>query len=140
MTVSYSIGAKRGDVPWVVWFSGVPRLTPHDLRHTAASAAIVGHGPVLVRWDHGSYTLPIRVRVCLWLASGVSISTIQAWLGHSSLQTTQIYVHYLGDSADRAGLDVLNRRGAPGVRGPIHQTRIPLSLRQDSNPRHPHYK
>ena len=94
VTVSYSIGAKRGDVPWVVWFSGVPRLTPHDLRHTAASAAIVGHGPVLVRWDHGSYTLPIRVRVCLWLASGVSISTIQAWLGHSSLQTTQIYVHY----------------------------------------------
>lgn len=59
----------------------------HDLRHTAA---------------------------CLWLASGVSISTVQAWLGHSSLQTTQLYVHYLGDSADRAGLDVLNARGSAG--------------------------
>lgn len=59
----------------------------HDLRHTAA---------------------------CLWLASGVSISTVQAWLGHSSLQTTQIYVHYLGDSADQAGLEVLNRRGSAG--------------------------
>ncbi|MCL3817634.1 tyrosine-type recombinase/integrase [Aeromicrobium sp. zg-Y869] len=35
----------------------------HDLRHTAA---------------------------CLWLAAGVPASTVQAWLGHSSLQTTQI--------------------------------------------------
>lgn len=122
VTVSYSIGAKRGDVLWVVWFSVVPRLTPHDLRHTAASAAIVGHGPVLVRWDHGSYTLPIRVRVCLRLASGVSISTIQAWLGHSSLQTTQIYVHYLGDSADKAGLDFLNRRGHIGGTRPRNHT------------------
>ncbi|MEO6605194.1 MAG: site-specific integrase, partial [Aeromicrobium sp.] len=59
----------------------------HDLRHTAA---------------------------CLWLATGVSISTVQAWLGHSSLQTTQIYVHYLGDSADQAGLEHLNRRGHAG--------------------------
>jgi integrase len=67
----------------------------HDLRHTAA---------------------------CLWLASGVSISTVQAWLGHSSLQTTQIYVHYLGDSADRAGLDVLNRRGHIGGTRPHNHT------------------
>lgn len=59
----------------------------HDLRHTSA---------------------------CLWLASGVSISTVQAWLGHSSLQTTQIYVHYLGDSADKAGLEHLNQRGHAG--------------------------
>lgn len=59
----------------------------HDLRHTAA---------------------------CLWLASGVPASAVQAWLGHSSLQTTQIYVHYLGDSADMAGLDFLNRRGHAG--------------------------
>lgn len=59
----------------------------HDLRHTAA---------------------------CLWLAAGVPAPTVQAWLGHSSLQTTQIYVHYLGDSADRAGLDFLNRRGCAG--------------------------
>ena len=59
----------------------------HDLRHTAA---------------------------CLWLAAGVPISTVQAWLGHSSLQTTQIYVHYLGDSADKAGLEFLNQRGHAG--------------------------
>ncbi|MET0930328.1 MAG: tyrosine-type recombinase/integrase, partial [Aeromicrobium sp.] len=59
----------------------------------------------------------LHAAACLWLANGVSISTVQAWLGHSSLQTTQLYVHYLGDSADQAGLDVLNSRGAPGVRG-----------------------
>ena len=35
----------------------------HDLRHTAA---------------------------CLWLASGVLISTVQAWLGHSSLQIVEL--------------------------------------------------
>jgi integrase len=50
----------------------------------------------------------------VWLAAGVPASTVQAWLGHSSLQTTQIYVHYLGDSADQAGLEVLNRRGSAG--------------------------
>lgn len=59
----------------------------HDLRHTAA---------------------------CLWLAAGVPVSTVQAWLGHSSLQTTQVYVHYLGDSADAAGLAFLNGRGHIG--------------------------
>ena len=67
----------------------------HDLRHTAA---------------------------CLWLAAGVPAPTVQAWLGHSSLQTTQIYVHYLGDSADKAGLDFLNRRGHIGGTRPEEQT------------------
>jgi integrase len=71
----------------------------HDLRHTAA---------------------------CLWLAAGVPASTVQAWLGHSSLQTTQIYVHYLGDSADKAGLDFLNRRGhIGGTRPRKHNPEIP---------------
>jgi integrase len=59
-------------------------------------------------------------------ASGVSISTFQAWLGHSSLQTTQIYVHHLGDSADQAGLDFLNRRGhIGGTRARKHNPEIP---------------
>ncbi|MBC7631098.1 tyrosine-type recombinase/integrase [Aeromicrobium sp.] len=82
----------------------------HDLRHTAA---------------------------CLWLAAGVPAPTVQARLGHSSLQTTQIYVHYLGDSADKAGLEFLNRRGhAPQIVKVIFR----WSPRQESNPRHPHYK
>jgi len=56
----------------------------HDLRHTAA---------------------------CLWLARGVDPVTVQAWMGHASIATTNLYLHYLGTSADRAGLERLN---APG--------------------------
>jgi integrase len=66
----------------------------HDLRHTAA---------------------------CLWLARGVDPGTVQAWCGHESIATTNLYLHFLGTSADRAGLDRLNtppetHRGTPGVR------------------------
>lgn len=53
----------------------------HDLRHTAA---------------------------CLWLARGVHPGTVQAWMGHESIATTNRYLHFLGTSADRAGMDRLN--------------------------------
>lgn len=56
----------------------------HDLRHTAA---------------------------CLWLARGVDPVTVQAWMGHASIATTNLYLHHLGTAADRAGLDRLNGRG-----------------------------
>jgi integrase len=59
----------------------------HDLRHTAA---------------------------CLWLAHGVDPVTVQAWMGHASIATTNLYLHHLGTAADRAGLDRLNRRGHTG--------------------------
>lgn len=63
----------------------------HDLRHTAA---------------------------CLWLAKGVDPGTVQAWMGHSSIATTNLYVRHLGTGADRAGLERLNRPGcAGGARG-----------------------
>lgn len=63
----------------------------HDLRHTAA---------------------------CLWLANGVDPGTVQAWMGHASIATTNLYLHHLGASADRAGLDALNARSrAPGYPG-----------------------
>ncbi len=54
----------------------------HDLRHTAA---------------------------CLWLARGVDPGTVQAWMGHESIATTNRYLHFLGTSAHRAGLDRLNQ-------------------------------
>ncbi|GAA2081954.1 hypothetical protein GCM10009821_23370 [Aeromicrobium halocynthiae] len=73
------------------WSSAGRGRRLHDLRHTAA---------------------------CLWLAAGVPVSTVQAWLGHSSLQTTQIYVHYLGDTADQVGLDALNRQRHAGSTSP----------------------
>ena len=59
----------------------------HDLRHTAA---------------------------CLWLARGVDPVTVQAWMGHASIATTNLYLHHLGTAADRAGLDCLNAREHTG--------------------------
>jgi integrase len=53
----------------------------HDLRHTAA---------------------------CLWLARGVDPGTVQAWMGHESIGTTNRYLHFLGTGADLAGLERLN--------------------------------
>jgi integrase len=60
----------------------------HDLRHTAA---------------------------CLWLARGVDPGTVQAWMGHESIATTNRYLHFLGTGADAAGLARLNF--APGGTG-----------------------
>lgn len=59
--------------------------TLHDLRHTAA---------------------------CDWLIQGVPLTTVQAWLGHGSIQITARYLHHLGDFADRAALEVLNKAAA----------------------------
>lgn len=59
----------------------------HDLRHAAA---------------------------CLWLARGVDPVTVQAWMGHASIATTNLYLHHLGTSADRTGLDRQNGRGYAG--------------------------
>ena len=75
-----------------VWYpareaAGRPDLRFHDLRHTAA---------------------------CLWLSRSVDPGTVQAWMGHASIATTNIYLHHLGTPADRAGLDRLNTRGYIG--------------------------
>lgn len=64
----------------------------HDLRHTAA---------------------------CLWLARGVDPGTVKVWMGHSSIATTNLYLHHLGTAADRAALDRLN---APGHAGGTRET------------------
>lgn len=56
---------------------------PHDLRHTAAS---------------------------LWIAAGVDIKTVSAWLGHSTAKLTlDTYGHLMGTDADRAAMDRVNR-------------------------------
>ena len=67
----------------------------HDLRHTAA---------------------------CLWLARGVDVVTVQTWMGHASVATTNLYLHHLGTSADKAGLDRLNRPGHTGGRNEAART------------------
>jgi integrase len=65
----------------------------HDLRHTAA---------------------------CLWLAHGVDPVTVQAWMGHASIATTNLYLHHLGTGADRAGLARLNEAGRDRATDPGH--------------------
>lgn len=65
------------------WSSVGRGRTLHDLRHTAA---------------------------CQWLMAGVPLGTVQAWLGHSTVEMTSRYLHHLGDFADRSALDLLNRR------------------------------
>lgn len=59
--------------------------TLHDLRHTAA---------------------------CEWILQGVPLTTVQAWLGHGSIEVTARYLHHLGDSADRSALQLLNATAA----------------------------
>lgn len=62
---------------------------PHDLRHTAAS---------------------------LWIAAGVDIKTVSAWLGHSTAKLTlDTYGHLMGTDADRAAIDRVNRSQAGGA-------------------------
>jgi hypothetical protein len=51
---------------------------------------------------------------CLWLARGVDPVTVQAWIGHASIATTNLYLHYLGTSDDRAGSARLNDRRQTG--------------------------
>lgn len=72
----------------VRWAEAARGHSIHDLRHTAATE---------------------------WLRSGVDVRTVQAWLGHASLTTTQIYVHHLGTHADRAAIDLVNLRGTSGA-------------------------
>ncbi|QTE28950.1 tyrosine-type recombinase/integrase [Pengzhenrongella sicca] len=55
--------------------------TLHDLRHTAA---------------------------CEWILRGVALTTVQARLGHGSIEVTARYLHHLGDSADRSAMQLLN--------------------------------
>ena len=74
-SLGIQVGA-RCPVRGTTWDS-CPRPAVHDLRHTAA---------------------------CLWLARSVDPVTVQAWMGHASMATTNLYLHYLESSADRAGL------------------------------------
>jgi len=58
----------------------------HDLRHTAA---------------------------CLWLSRRVDPGIVQAWMGHESIATTNLYLHFLGNGAHEYGLDRLNEERKP---------------------------
>lgn len=89
LTTSAGARLHRGAVVrTVAWAQTGEGRRLHDLRHTAA---------------------------CLWLARGVDAGTVQAWMGHESIATTNRYLHFLGTGADRAGLERLN--SGPGYAG-----------------------
>ena len=71
----------------------------------------------------------------LWLTLGVDGVTFPTWMGHTSIAATNLYLHHLGTSADKAGLDRLNRRGTPGVRN-VRPSRNDTSEMLDPGPHH----
>lgn len=87
---------------------------PTDLLITTGGGAQLHRTAVLrtVKWDQtagGRRIHDLRhTAACLWLARGVDPGTVQAWMGHESIATTNRYLHFLGTSADQAGLDRLN--------------------------------
>lgn len=93
---------------------------PTDLLITTGGGAQLHRTAVLrtVKWDQtagGRRIHDLRhTAACLWLARGVDPGTVQAWMGHESIATTNRYLHFLGTSADQAGLDRLN----DPIRGP----------------------
>jgi integrase len=91
--------AFKRTLGWTTLAEG-PRI--HDLRHTAA---------------------------CLWLARGVDPGTVQAWMGHASIATTNPYLHHLGTPADRAGLARLIAR----LNDPRHNGAQIRPRRQNNN-------
>ena len=70
------------------WATVGHERTLHDLRHTAA---------------------------CEWILQGVPLTTVQAWLGHNSIEITSRYLHHLGDFAGRSALQLLNDAAAHPV-------------------------
>ena len=68
----------------------------HDLRHTAA---------------------------CLWPARRVDVGAVKEWMGHESIATTNLYLHFLGTGADIAGLERLNDDARKGPKHDLGDTR-----------------
>ena len=64
------------------------------------NCATVGHGRTLLDLRHTA--------ACEWILQGVPLTTVQAWLRHSSIEITSRYLHHLGDFADRSALQLLN--------------------------------
>lgn len=95
---------------------------PGDLLLTTSRGSMLHRSAVLraVRWSstgQGRRIHDLRhTAACLWLARGVDPGTVQAWMGHESIATTNRYLHFLGTDAHSAGLERLNS-GSGGTRG-----------------------
>lgn len=121
--------------------TGRGRLVPvpsHVASIVRAMAEGKGPGDLLVTTDRGGSLHANRFRassgwddfsegrrlydlrhtaVCLWLASGVPVSTAKEWAGHADISTTNLYVTFLGTDADRLGVARLERPAAQAESG-----------------------
>lgn len=103
---------------------------PSDLLLTTSRGARLHRSAVLraLRWDRtgsGRRIHDLRhTAACLWLTRGVDPGTVQAWMGHESIATTNRYLHFLGTSADQAGLERLNDPHRDPLRARAH-SRLP---------------
>lgn len=85
-----------------------------DLLFTTERGAVLHRTPVARTLDwkktgHGRRIHDLRhTAACLWLTRGVDPGTVQAWMGHESIATTYLYLHFLGTTAHAAGLERLN--------------------------------
>lgn len=59
--------------------------------------------------------------ICLWLASGVPVSTVKEWAGHADISTTNMYVTFLGTDADRMGVARLERSAVDAAVATDHE-------------------
>lgn len=117
---------------------------PSDLLLTTFGGARLHRSAVLrtVKWERtagGRRIHDLRhTAACLWLARGVDPGTVQAWMGHESIATTNRYLHFLGTSADQAGLDRLNdpsRGPASGRTKPAAKPRLDMASAPDRQTR-----
>jgi integrase len=83
----------------------VPRVTFHELRHTFG-------------------TLAAR--------AGIDVNTLRAWLGHTELATTMVYLHY----APQPGASALLGRAFAGVGSTQTAHKLPRTRRTRSNTAH----
>lgn len=50
--------------------------------------------------------------ICWWLGAGLPLHTVKSMAGHSSITTTERYLHFVGDDAARTVIDRLNVAGS----------------------------
>ena len=88
--------------------------SPHRVRSSPPRISIQANTGLVGYSRRAENPRSAHTAACLWLARGVDPVTVQTWMGHASIATTNLYLHHLGTAADKAGLARLNSRGYAG--------------------------
>ncbi len=131
MTIGLILSVLALIVSAIVWGFGANSSNPHlasrgkiGVLVSCGAAVICGASVTLINffWNVGQSVWPGRRRELVFVMgvcdvpviSSVCDTTVQAWMGHASIATTNLYLHHLGTSADLAGLGRLNAAGQTG--------------------------